>query len=58
MTKKRNFQADVLDKIIDGNNNLTMGTGSTGLDEEKNLNIVYFLFSKLKALENAKLWGN
>ncbi len=28
--KQNNFQADVLDKIIDGINNSTMGTSSTG----------------------------
>ncbi len=55
ITKKPNFQADVLDKISDGIDNPTMGTGSTNLDE-KNLNSIYCLFSKLKALENAKLW--
>ncbi len=38
-------------------NNLTMETGNTGLDK-KNLNIIYCLFYKLKALEKAKLWKN
>ncbi len=36
ITTKHNFQADVLDKIIDGINNPTMETGSTGFTK-KNL---------------------
>ncbi len=35
ITKKLNFQADALEKIIDEINNPTMGTGSTGLDKKK-----------------------
>ncbi len=34
------FQADVLYKIIDGINNPTMGTGSTGLDGKKHFNTI------------------
>lgn len=37
-------------------NNPTIRTGSTGLD--KTIQITYCLVSKLKVLENAKLWQN
>ncbi len=45
ITNKHNFQADVLDKIIDGNNNPTMGTGGSGLDKKKNF-IPYVAYSQ------------
>ncbi len=51
ISKKYNFQADVLDKIIDGNNNPTTGTGSTGLDKKKNL--IYHILPILK-IEGAR----